>query len=191
MYFATAAHLFICKKSTAMRHKRQVNGVNAGSMADIAFLLLIFFLVASTIANNKGISVKLPAYYDGPPGQMADRNVLNIKINAADELLVEGQPANPDDLHERIVGFLVNETQLPTRPRQPADAVISLQNHTATTYEQYVRIYGIIKDAYRSLRNAKAEEDYGKTFTLCSTSQRNTIRQALPMRISEAEPFSQ
>ncbi|MFT4537035.1 MAG: biopolymer transport protein ExbD, partial [Saprospiraceae bacterium] len=74
-----------------MRKRRKMPELNAGSMADIAFLLLIFFLVVTTVAEDKGIPVILPLYYVGPPGPVPENDVLTILINAEDNLLVESK----------------------------------------------------------------------------------------------------
>jgi len=81
-----------------MRKKRTPPTLNAGSMADIAFLLLIFFLVVTTIAEDKGIPVILPEYYEGPPGPMPDRNVLALLVNGNNEILIESVSAEVDEV---------------------------------------------------------------------------------------------
>jgi len=99
---------------------RLKNEVNAGSTADIAFLLLIFFLVTTTIDVDKGIQVKLPPISLEPPMPLPKKNVLNVKINALNELLVEGEEAKLDLLKSRTIPFITNPEQskdLPTKPK--------------------------------------------------------------------------
>ena len=81
------------------RSSRMKNEVNAGSMADIAFLLLIFFLVTTTIAEDKGIRVKLPPWSEEEPdvSQLKKRNVYSVLVNAQNQLLVRGEPMNIDN----------------------------------------------------------------------------------------------
>lgn len=103
-------------------------------MADIAFLLLIFFLVATTIARDKGIPVVLPPYYDGTPGKMADRNVLDILVNAQDELRIEGEPSSRATLLNDLKTFINNPTNNRDYPSDPQQAVISIRHHEKTSY---------------------------------------------------------
>src|SRR5690625_4734207 len=91
-------------------NKRSTPEVNAGSMADIAFLLLIFFLMTATIDSDSGITVKLPPWSDEPPDPMrlSERNVFSVLVNANDQLLVRDEPANLEDLRERAKEFIMN-----------------------------------------------------------------------------------
>ncbi|MCO6488444.1 MAG: biopolymer transporter ExbD, partial [Phaeodactylibacter sp.] len=95
--------------------RRQDNRVNAGSMADIAFLLLIFFLVTTTILVDTGIQARLPVWVENtPPRHIPDRNVLKIRINAQNELFVENSRAEPAQLRSRARDFIMNPGALPT-----------------------------------------------------------------------------
>ncbi len=172
-----------------MRRQRQAPAVNAGSMADIAFLLLIFFLVATQIANDKGIPVILPEYYEGPAGQAADRNVLNILINADDELLIESKLSEWDEVKERVRLFVLNEDNLSIRPTSPDKAIISIQNHKATSYEAYIDIYSQIQAAYKGMRDDLAMIRYDLDFDNLAYIQKKEIAAIIPMKISEADPF--
>ena len=171
--------------------RRNAAAVNAGSMADIAFLLLIFFLVATTIARDQGVEVVLPPYYDGEPGKMADRNVLDILINAEDQLLIEGELATSKTLLNDLKSFITNPERRSDLPVSPKQAVISIRHHAHTSYDAYVNIYSIVKQAYIELRETEALRRYGHSFGLCNAAQRNDVRLAYPLRISEAEPFSE
>ncbi len=163
--------------------------VNAGSMADIAFLLLIFFLVATTIARDKGIDIVLPPAYDGEPGRVADRNVLSLLVNGDDQIMIEGAAATTADLESHLVAFITNPDQSPSLPSSPQKAIISIRHDVETSYEAYLDIYSIIKQAYNQLREDEAISRYGLAFDLCTVAQRNAIRQRYPLRISEAEPY--
>ena len=115
--------------------------LNAGSMADIAFLLLIFFLVVTTIAEDKGIPVILPEYYEGEPGPVADRNVLKILVNADDNVLIEAVPTEKKTIKDIVIEFVTNPQIEKDKPLSSKNAIISLQNDVNTSYEAYVKIY--------------------------------------------------
>jgi len=163
--------------------------LNAGSMADIAFLLLIFFLVVTTIAEDKGIPVILPEYYEGPPGSASDRNVLKILVNADDDVLVESKLTDTEDLRDIVVDFVTNPTNAKDKPLHTKNAIISLQNDVNTSYEAYVEIYSHIHEAYANLRNAEATRQYQEEYEQLSVKQKNEILAAYPLKLSEADPF--
>ena len=163
--------------------RRGSPAVNAGSMADIAFLLLIFFLVTTTIQEDKGVLVRLPQWVDDPIVQDFDqRNVLTVLINSGDELMVENRAARvadlPDLLHDHVISPL----------RKPANAVVSLTHDRGTSYERYLQVYDALKAGYRRMWDERARRDYGTTYDELDISRQRTIRDALPMIISEAEP---
>jgi len=130
--------------------------VNAGSMADIAFLLLIFFLVTTTIAVDKGVLVKLPPWSNEPPPEMKlnSRNVYSVLVNANNDLLVRGEPKKLDDLREDTKIFIMNPQKLDNMAEIPTKAIISLKNDRGTSYETYLEVYNELKAAYN-------ENNYG------------------------------
>ena len=170
--------------------KRRLNAsVNAGSMADIAFLLLIFFLVATQIANDRGIPIILPEYYEGPPAPEAENNVLSILINAEDELLIEGKLAEKETIKSRVMAFVQNKEKLSNRPSNPKKAIVFIKNHESTSYEMYVDVYSNIQAAYKQMRNEQALKYFQKSFDQLDRIDKKGIADALPMKISEADPF--
>ncbi len=173
---------------TKKRKRRSASEVSAGSMADIAFLLLIFFLVTTTIVEDKGLLVKLPPWETGEPPKPPKKNVLSVKINASNELLVNGQISNLDQLHEQMKRFVANPEKSDQLPSSPKRAIISLQNDRATTYEQYVNVYNTLKKGYRELREAYAMKTKGKALADLTIKEKNLINQEIPMVISETEP---
>ncbi len=172
-----------------MRKRRKMPELNAGSMADIAFLLLIFFLVVTTIAEDKGIPVILPKYYEGEPGPAADRNVLKILVNADDNVLVESVPTEKEDIKDIVVEFVTNPKKEKDKPLATQSAIISLQNDINTSYEAYVKIHSQIHEAYAYLRNSKAQNDYQSVYDQLTVEQKNHILKAYPLKLSEADPF--
>ncbi len=171
---------------------RQSNEVNAGSMADIAFLLLIFFLVTTTIINDQGIMVKLPPYDKNPPPivPVSSRNILNVKINKKDALLVESENMDISQLKETTKNFILNPTQSDQLPRSPKQAVVSLQNDRETSYKAYIAVYNELKAAYEELWNNRSLQVYGKDYSRLALTEQRDIRKQIPLVISEAEPTS-
>ena len=171
------------------RKRKSPPEISAGSMADIAFLLLIFFLVATQISQDKGIRVVLPEYYDGPAGQASEREVLDIKINKFDEVIVEGKPSKLEDLANLIPAFVLNPDKRPDYPSSPHKAIISLQNDVETSYDAYVYAYSIIQSSYTHMRRDLSKSKFGKDISELDRVQFDEIRKQLPMKVSEADPF--
>lgn len=169
---------------------RMKNEINAGSMADIAFLLLIFFLVTTTIAEDKGVLVKLPPWSNEPPDplKLKTRNVYSVLVNADNQLLVRGEPVNIDDLRNDTKQFIMNPQRLENMAESPTKAIISLKNDRGTEYATYLKVYNELKAAYNELRDEEAERKHGKKFEFLSSDQRKEIRNKIPLVISEAEP---
>ena len=188
--------------------KREIPEINAGSMADIAFLLLIFFLVTTTMNSNKGVPGKLPPWTDAPPdmAQINERNVLNILVNANDQLLVKGDMLDISQLRAKAVEFLKTDGTNPDLPVSSSDAVVSLKNDRGTSYETYIQVQNELKAAYREVRDEMAMKKYNMTYDeireimldpMTPKSKREeykkkakTIKAKYPMKISEAEPES-
>lgn len=172
------------------KKRRTAASINAGSMADIAFLLLIFFLVTTTIMADKGLMVKLPPYEKETIIQQFPRhNVFSVKLNAQDELLVRNQSIQLEDLRAKMKEFVLNPKQLNTLASSPRKAIVSIQCDRSSHYEPYLSIYNEIKAAYREMRNEKALQDHGALFDDLSNGQQKEIQQAIPIVISEADPF--
>lgn len=169
--------------------RKDDNSINAGSMADIAFLLLIFFLVTTTIAEDQGILVQLPRYEAEPPtAPVNENNVLSVLVNAENELLVEKEKMDVDDLRVFAKRFISNPNQLPNLPPTPAKAIISLKNDRSTSYETYIGVYNELKAAYRELRDEESLRRHGKSFAEVDKDQQQAIKDKIPLVISEAEP---
>jgi len=168
---------------------RQKNEINAGSMADIAFLLLIFFLVTTTIDADKGIRVLLPPYepiVDILP--ISQKNVLSVKVNGNNQLLVEGEIMNVEALKETTKIFIMNPMKEADKPNKPTKAIVSLQNDRGTEYETYIDVYNEIKAAYNELWNEAANKKYGMAYNYLTRAEQKEIRKVIPLIISEAEP---
>lgn len=185
----------------ARRNKQGAGEINASSMADIAFLLLIFFLVTTTIDYDKGILHKLPPITEEPPEnvQSNKRNTMVVLINSRDQLLVNNENVSVKKLRNRAKQFLDNNGRNPKWSVSPDEAIISLQNDRGTSYGLYLKVQNELKAAYRELRDEYALKKYGNKFEDLkaaakeSGSQRDQdkvkdVADHYPMRLSEAEP---
>jgi len=184
--------------------KTAVQEINAGSMADIAFLLLIFFLVTTTMDVDTGIGRRLPPPLTGDekPPDIKERNIFTVLINNQDRLSVEGRPSDIRLLKQQAKEFLSNPHNSEHQPemvmknipelglvRVPKSAVISLKNDRGTTYKMYIAVQNELTAAVAELRNELSMTKFGRKFTeLTNEAQIEAIQTAIPIPISEAEP---
>ena len=184
--------------------------IDASSMADIAFLLLIFFLVTTTIDKDKGIIHRLPAWSEEPPpkSNQNEREVLEILVNANNQLLVEQDYVDIDELKEITMKHLDNRGKLPQFSSSPQKAVIYLKNDRGTNYGTYIEIQNELKAAYSELRDKYALSVTGGQMTFkeideCAENKKldpkkisycdglkAKIQDEYPMKISEADPVN-
>ena len=163
--------------------RRESPAVNAGSMADIAFLLLIFFLVTTTIQEDKGVLVRLPVWDDKPiETQMDQENVLTVIVNSSDRLLIEDKPATIEQIPNLLADHVISPL------RKPKNAIVSLMHDRGTSYTKYLAVYDALKLGYNNMWDEAAKREYGKAFDLLEVADQRKIKDALPMVISEAEP---
>ncbi|MFC2114301.1 ExbD/TolR family protein [Bacteroidota bacterium] len=165
--------------------------INAASMADIAFLLLIFFLMVTTIETNEGIARKLPPMPD--PNMTVDvtvnkRNVFEVRVNSSDQLLVEGEYATIKTLKDLTKRFILNYGKDRTLSDNPQEAVVSLKNDRGTSYEMYIKVQNELTAAYDEIRDAEARAKYGDLLANLTITQQDEIKDMFPMKVSEAEP---
>ncbi len=167
--------------------KHKLPDVNAGSMADIAFLLLIFFLVTTTIEQDNGIFRKIPEDNQQHTAPIHKRNILDISINEANKVLVEDNIESLDDLTQLIIDFIDNGGIINKQDQwycnycsgnhnaassdHPKKAMVSIQTHRKSKYKTYVAVQDKIASAYAQLRNELSAKNYGFEFT--------TVKQAL------------
>ncbi|HLS11962.1 MAG TPA: biopolymer transporter ExbD [Flavobacteriaceae bacterium] len=161
--------------------RREVPEVNAGSMADIAFLLLIFFLVTTTIEKDSGIARTLPPIDDTQEDvNIRKRNLLIVNVNKDDQLLVNEEPMALEDLRQAAIDFIDNGgapqgtadycdfcrgLRDPKSSDNPEKAIISLQNDRLTSYKMYIAVQNELVAAYNELRNRESQRLYGWNFT--------------------------
>lgn len=172
------------------RNRLAAPAINASSMADIAFLLLIFFLVTTEIVEDQGVLVRLPPW---SPDEQIDqpvnpRNLFRVLVNTDDELLVRDEPFRIEDLRAEAKRFIANPQQDPSLARNPQNAIVSLKNDRGTSYATYVSVYNELLAAYRDLWEASAKTNYGLPYDRLTDEQRDAIRLQIPLVLSEAEP---
>lgn len=174
-----------------LSRKRMESSINAGSMADIAFLLLIFFLVTTTILEDKGISVRLPVWTEAKIDvqPIKNRNVLSVKVNASNNLMVEGNEFSIKDLRAQAKDFILNPNRSKELAETPTKAIISLQNDRGTKYETYIEVYNELKGAYVELWSELSMKMYGVPYSEeMAVVMKKAIRREIPFVLSEAEP---
>ncbi len=188
---------------------RETPEINAGSMADIAFLLLIFFLVTTTMDVDSGIVRKLPPPVedDRPIDEVNRRNIYTVLINSADMIYANGKPGSIKTLRSDVKEFLT--PHFPDNPRFPkveaieleinskkipyykSKGIVSMQNDRGTSYEIYIHVQNELAGAVRELRDELSNQHYGMTFKELLKDDdvaAKQIQKAVPMAISEAEP---
>lgn len=186
------------------KKKREIQEVNAGSMADIAFLLLVFFLVTTTMNQNQGIGAMLPPWVEDEDIEQIDlkmRNVLEILVNKDDRILLEGDEIAVTDLREKVREFFTSIGQ-PGFPETMKKAVVSLKNDRGTSYKMYIGVQNELHAAINELRDELAMAKYKTNYATLKElaydpmnpnrvkdkKKMKEIKDAFPKRISEAEP---
>ena len=190
------------------RKKRGVPGINSSSTADIAFILLIFFLITTSMDTDRGLARRLPP----PPEKnqtkddniiVKERNVLQVRLNKDNQLMCGTEYIGIEQLKDKAKEFIKNEFDDPNLPEKHVKNipllggdvmmtdkhVISVQNDVGTSYQAYIDVQNELVAAYNELRNELAKAKFGgKSYTACSEDEQKAIRDFYPMKISEAEP---
>ena len=196
--------------------RRSSPEVNAGSMADIAFLLLIFFLVTTTIETDSGISRKLPPMEEIEEDVIIkQRNIFTVLLNGKDQILVEDELMELEDIRAAAIEFLDNGggtgaeacdyckgKRDPKSSDNPDKAIISLKNERETSYAAYISVQNELVAAYTHLRNVRAEDLYGESYSEMMKNYRdvnwpgnkqklkekiNNLRKEYPQKLSEVQ----
>ena len=184
--------------------KREIQEINAGSMADIAFLLLIFFLVTTTMDTNQGMMRKLPRLPRENIDQIKvkERNVFAVLINKNNRLFVENRLTDINDLCEKTKEFFVNPNNDPNLsakkdtakiipyfgPVKISAGVVSVRNDRGTSYEKYIKVQNELLRAINELRDEKSLKKFGQHFDDLAPDKQAAIKKYYPVAISEAEP---
>ena len=161
------------------------------SMADIAFLLLIFFLVVTTIDVDTGIGLVLPPIPDDiEPPPIRERNMLRILVNAQGMILLDDDPVSTAEVRPRVKEFVDNPTNDPNLSESPDDAIVSIKTDRQTPYSVYIDMLDEVMGAYNELRNEASMDRFGVPYSALEEDsiQQEQIRELYPKRISIAEP---
>ncbi len=161
-------------------------------MADIAFLLLIFFLLVTTIDVDTGIGMVLPPKPEEnvEPPPVKERNMLKILVNAEGLVLMDEQPTPIPEVKTKVMEFVSNNGQDPTLSVSPDKAIVSLKTDQETPYGIYIDMLDEVMGAYADLRNQASQARFGKNFKQLGedSPEREEISNLYPKKISIAEP---
>lgn len=162
--------------------RRTVPELNTTSTADISFILLVFFLVITSMDVDKGLSRRLPSLDNQEQTEAADvskSNVLALRLTATGVLEADEKPIKTDELRARIKRFVSSEST-------PEKHIITLEVSRSADYDAYFNIQNEITAAYRELREQYARRKFGLSYDACTPEQRDKIRTAIPQRLSES-----
>ena len=185
--------------------RKPLKEINAGSMADIAFLLLIFFLVTTTMSTNTGMQRRLPPIPE--TDELVDiekneRNVMVVLVNRDNNIAIKGRPILLKDVCEKAKKFFVNPNDDPTLSAKKEEAedipffgmmnitegVISLQTDRLTNYERYLQVQNELVRAVNELRDDLSMQKFGMLFDDLDEEKQDAVSKIYPLAISEAEP---
>jgi biopolymer transport protein ExbD len=168
--------------------------IPTSSLADIAFLLLIFFLVTTTIDVDTGIYMELPPPLEEeqPPPEIPDRNILTVLVNAQGDVLLEKEFTRIPEIRPAVKRFVSNRGEDPTLSDSPDKAVVSFKTERSAQYAQYVKVLDEIKMGFNELRDEEARQrgyrDYRDYKNRLPEGAEDEISDIYPYRISIAEP---
>ena len=188
------------------KKKRKVPAMNATSSADIAFMLLIFFLITTSMDTDKGLARRLPPPVpkDQKKNDEMDikkRNILVVLINSNNQILCDNQFIDIKQLKDKVKEFIENpyndehkpektEVDVPFygKMRVTKNHVISLMNDRGTEYQAYIDVQNELAKAYNELRDDVSRKKFGKAFADLEDEQQKAVQMIYPQKISEAEP---
>ncbi|MBO4434742.1 MAG: biopolymer transporter ExbD [Bacteroidales bacterium] len=183
--------------------KKKTPEINSSSTADIAFLLLCYFLMTTTMGDQSGLQRRLPPIPDKDQkveNQKANRrNIVIVRINSADKLFAGSEPMDISLLKDKMKEFLANPADDPNLPeKEPKEiegrtymvskGIISLQNDRGTSYQAYIAVQNELVKAVNELRDEFSMREYGRKFAFLTEEQQDIVKKAVPQNISEAEP---
>ncbi|MDL2255839.1 biopolymer transporter ExbD [Parabacteroides sp. OttesenSCG-928-K15] len=188
-----------------MAKKRKTPGINGSSSADIAFMLLIFFLITTSMDTDQGLARRLPE----PPKEdqekedvkIKERNLMVVLINRHNQLLANNEVIEMDQLKDKVKEFIENPYNDEHKPEKlevdvpffgsmmvTKNHVISLQNDRETQYQAYISVQNELARAYNELRDDVSNKKFGKAYAELEEEQQEAVRKIYPQRVSEAEP---
>lgn len=190
------------------RKKRKTPGINGSSSADIAFMLLIFFLITTSMDTDKGLQRRLPPLpnnkqQDAPPVDINERNIMRLLVNRYDEVVISRGssfvPVKLDKLKEEVVDFVFNPNNDPNKTDKEVRDVpglgnvsvvttgyaISLKLEIETSYQMYIAVQNELIAAYKEVWDLASRKLLNKSFEDLQPTQQEAIKSAYPMNISE------
>lgn len=194
------------------KSKRKAGEINSSSMADIAFLLLIFFLVTTTMDVDSGMKRTLPPIADNEQQQddveLKERNVLMVNVSKEGRIMVGTEEYMPADLNRRgdhsrmsreVLDFLAGADRSEKKATdielgvscEISQGVVSLKADNETKYNIYLQVQDELTHAFNVYRDLISVQAYGKPFEELNEIQTGNIRKAVPVKVSEAEPNDQ
>ena len=166
--------------------------IPSASLADIAFLLLIFFLLVTTIDIDTGIGLVLPPEpeEDVQPPPIKERNMLKILVNAQGLVLLDEKPTNLAEVKEKVKEFVDNNGQDPNLSESPQKAIVSIKTDRQTPYSVYIDMLDEVMGAYEELRNQAAQARFGRSYEALEeeSPEQEEVKKIYPKKISIAEP---
>ncbi len=188
-----------------MKNAHRETSLPTASMSDIAFLLLIFFLVTTTISSDAGLAIVLPPHREeAPKVELLDRDVMAIRINSRDQVLIEGERIEAfEAIDEKVKLFVLNQGKNPAWSTSPAKAVVSILTDRNTSQKRFIQVLDEVHEAYNTIYadrlNLSAEEWRKVLNSLNDPASKELFdkargRQAdgtvlYPMQISISEPL--
>lgn len=163
------------------KRKHEVPGLNTTSTADISFMLLIFFLVTTSMDVDKGLLRQLPAPTPEKQEQQTTvvdkKNLMALHLTAENQILVNDSTIKIDRLQQDVLQFL---------KRVGKKHLISLESDREADYDLYFQIQNRLMSAYREWRNDYAQQHYGKSYARLSNEDKDKVKDACPQRITES-----
>ena len=189
-----------------MGKKRKTPGINGSSSADIAFMLLIFFLITTSMDTDQGLARRLPPPVPKDQKNDADvdikkRNLLVVLVSSGNQIMCGGELTDIKQLKDKVKEFVENPYNDANKPEKvevdvpyfgkkmvSKNHVISLQSDRGTSYQAYIDVQNELAAAYNELRDDVSKEKFGKAFMDLDEEQQKAVQQNYPQKISEAEP---
>lgn len=184
--------------------KKKTPAINSSSTADIAFLLLCYFLMTTTMGSQTGLQRRLPPMPDENQKvediKINRRNIIIVRINSNDRLLAGSEALDISQLKDKIKEFLTNPANDPNLPEKEekdienygkaevSKGIISLQNDRGTSYKAYIAVQNELVKAINELRDDFCYKEYGKKFASLDEEKQKIVKEIIPQNISEAEP---
>ena len=189
-----------------MGKKRKTPGINGSSSADIAFMLLIFFLITTSMDTDQGLARRLPPPVPKDQKNDADvdikkRNLPVVLVSSGNQIMCGGELTDIKQLKDKVKEFVENPYNDANKPEKvevdvpyfgkkmvSKNHVISLQSDRGTSYQAYIDVQNELAAAYNELRDDVSKEKFGKAFMDLDEEQQKAVQQIYPQKISEAEP---